>query len=1383
MAARFDRSEWPTVLGGFAIGVLIAIGLVALWLMLTRGTAESFDVAIDSPRTSAADRGLIGSTYTGIAQRLQAERRVVRPVRGDLPFRIAGLVWQDKAGLPAFVRAAELRGGLSTRALQNGDIVVRGLVVRDADVLLEQNERLEWNYKRVMAPLLEPDDDGGRERAFVVTDIAIQNADVRVRSPARSFAIDNIAAQLPRADFAGPGLAAPRVTIARATGTLVVRDSSYGLIAEDARADFPTGRVDFNVARLTSGETRLANVSGSYGGDLPGFAMRVSGDAVHMRFEDVKFANARLPATGTAAFHFRVQPISTAVTEVQLSGARLESQGSKASGSATIHWSEEAMSVEAIDARFDPLSLSLVEQMLGDTLPYQGSISGTARGTDGLVSFDVTTNLVSQGIREPFVSHLTGSARFASGGFEIRKLEADLRDAPLAALRAMFPGLPLKGTITGQVVLTGPPDRAPLDLNVRLELAGGVAIVEGRVDLTGAVPTYDLNGRVIAINMQQLLQPDVPPVFVTARFSVAGSGANPDSTNARLRVDGRFTGWRTGLRDTVHIAARLQNGTAIIESAAITLASMTGSASGSWRFTAPTAGSIEYRVAFEPITPFGPYIPLIGDEDAAGNVSVAGTINGETKRIQVAGDATASNVMVGGWSGASLEGKYSFVIGPQVPEITFDGSGRDLKTPTAGEYQTMNAKVRLQSPIFALEVRADRATGGGGIEIVADGRIPPTGAREVILHRARIDLGADNWALRGPAVFSWAPPRTDLDVRGFALAKSDGNGLLRLEGRVLPLADADFQLETIALPVGDIQELLGRPTRVIGALTTTTTVRTTSGVPQLTTRFQLDNATIENVRFAQLTGDASYEGQKLIANATAVVDTAGSLRLSAELPMDLRLGAERRAKLLESGPVRVTLVSDSIALAPFAALHPDIQDLSGNLSADVRVTGTVEEPLLGGSLAVRNAAVRVIPLNQRFDSIHATIALENRRAAIQDFGARSGGRMRASGSIEFRDLTKPVLDLIANFDGLQPLGADNQTDAGATGEIRLTGPLSAAVLTGNVRLVDGFLPIPQTGTRTLDAELARFESDLPASGEGAQRTSFYRSLRIDDLRVTAGDNLWFSMEDARAELAGTLMIDKNGDALSVVGELEGERGTYTLRAGPIIRRFDVLSAKIRFLGGRDINPALDIAARRRVVDLTGRQLDIEVRIRGTMERPTLALASEGARAIPQSELLSFLLFGQPSVALGGTNLTAPKEIGETYIGGIAELLSMELEQAFIDEMGMGLDIFQIRLGGGRLSNLDRASLVVGEEIGSNLFLTVESGVETLFGGSGSGPAAGAGNATAATFAIHLDWRVTEHTNVRASYEPVNQAGLRQYWVPLLDRKYQGTLELRRRWTW
>src|SRR5688500_7281002 len=304
----------------------------------------------------------------------------------------------------------------------------------------------------------------------------------------------------------------------------------------------------------------------------------------------------------------------------------------------------------------------------------------------------------------------------------------------------------------------------------------------------------------------------------------------------------------------------------------------------------------------------------------------------------------------------------------------------------------------------------------------------PQPAREIVMHRARIDFGTENWALTQPATFSWAGPNTDLFVRGLEMRRSDRTGLLKLEGRVLPLANADFRLETSALPVGDIQRLFGRRALIGGALTTTTTVRTVAGVPQLTSTFQLDSATVENVRFTQLVGDASYVGQRFTANATARVDTAGALQFHAELPLELNFGPERVARLLDTGPVSVTLITDSSSLAPFGALSPDIEDLKGILRARIRLTGPAQQRVVSGDASVRNASLHVIRLNQDFDSITARIVLDNRTAVFQDFTARSGGLARVGGNIEFRELNNPVLDVTVLLSQFELVGVDNRAD-------------------------------------------------------------------------------------------------------------------------------------------------------------------------------------------------------------------------------------------------------------------------------------------------------------------------------------------------------------------
>jgi autotransporter translocation and assembly factor TamB len=190
-------------------------------------------------------------------------------------------------------------------------------------------------------------------------------------------------------------------------------------------------------------------------------------------------------------------------------------------------------------------------------------------------------------------------------------------------------------------------------------------------------------------------------------------------------------------------------------------------------------------------------------------------------------------------------------------------------------------------------------------------------------------------------------------------------------------------------------------------------------------------------------------------------------------------------------------------------------------------------------------------------------------------------------------------------------------------------------------------------------------------------------------------------------------------------------------------------------------------------DASGRQMDIEVRVGGTLQSPTLALASDQATAIPQSELLSFLLFGQANPTLGAGTLPGEALVQETLVGGIAELATLEIENA----IGAPFDIFQLRLGGGQgLLGLEQSSLVVGREITPNVFLTVESGISAIFG---------SGETNAQNFAIRLEWRVDRWTTVRAGYEPADRTRLfRGLDVLQISRpRQQGSIEIRRRWQW
>jgi hypothetical protein len=284
------------------------------------------------------------------------------------------------------------------------------------------------------------------------------------------------------------------------------------------------------------------------------------------------------------------------------------------------------------------------------------------------------------------------------------------------------------------------------------------------------------------------------------------------------------------------------------------------------------------------------------------------------------------------------------------------------------------------------------------------------------------------------------------------------------------------------------------------------------------------------------------------------------------------------------------------------------------------------------------------------------------------------------------------------------------------------------------------------------------------------------NLRVSNFRVRAGESLWFAMPDARAQLEGELVFDKNGDDIRITGSLSGTRGQYTLRAGPIVRRFDVVEAEVRFLGDTEINPLVNIVASRAIVDQQGRQLDLRVRVSGTMRAPTLSLASADAANIPQSELLSFLLFGQSNFGLtGGGVVPGQALVTETFLGGLTELISLELEDEIVDA-GLNIDIFQLRFGTS-IATL-QPSLVIGEEFANNIFLTVESTLGGLLGGSEG----------TLIPTVRVEWRITPTSTARLGYELVQPSrALRGVTVAqpyaINAQRRQYTFDFTKRWSW
>jgi hypothetical protein len=197
-----------------------------------------------------------------------------------------------------------------------------------------------------------------------------------------------------------------------------------------------------------------------------------------------------------------------------------------------------------------------------------------------------------------------------------------------------------------------------------------------------------------------------------------------------------------------------------------------------------------------------------------------------------------------------------------------------------------------------------------------------------------------------------------------------------------------------------------------------------------------------------------------------------------------------------------------------------------------------------------------------------------------------------------------------------------------------------------------------------------------------------------------------------------------------------------------------------------------------VLDPDGRRVEVEVRITGTARTPRLALASADAPNIPESELLSFLLFGRRTLALGQTFATTSELVFEqTLFGGVAEVAGLELERALSTNLGLQLDLFQVRFGQG-FGGLTTPTFVLGRQLSNDFFLTVESGLNALFGDAA---------AAASSWAVRLEWAINPRQALELGIEPLNRArllrGIGAALPPGRPSPQQLYAEYRRRWVY
>jgi len=1042
-----------------------------------------------------------------------------------------------------------------------------------------------------------------------------------------------------------------------------------------------------------------------WGSDLPiRYNIHVIGDSISMR--DVAWIYPTLPTTGggRTILDIKSQPKNLHLIDYILTEMDVRSTRSRLLGRMTFELGADTLGVKDVQVTAAPVNFDLLRTLNGKPFPYdwQGNITGTVKASGGNVGrfkveeakFDFADANVPGALTR---GSATGEVDiFAPAFTAFHGLKVNVETLDLRTLRYLNKEFPhLDGTISGVATL----DSSWLDVRFRdadivhHDGPGPVsrATGSGRVTWGERYLTYDIAMLADSVSFTTM-QRSYP--YLPLRGSFAGpvvvQGQSPD----------------------LHVTASLSNAAGTITYDGQTdMDPMVYGARGGGTFL-----NADLRRWLD--RPTVPHTNLSGSYTVDLSGDSLSTLRG-TMAVHTTPSTVGETRLAASGAALRFDAGMLFVDTASVETAAgrLDASGTVALVPYRSG--TLDYRVTLSSLAEAARLagvtRAAALSGSGGVT----GRM--TGS---------IDTLQIQGALSG----------RDVAYGTFKAKQASGTVLLRDVTRT-PSGSLTLALDTIATALFPFTHVatsvrIDDPRHVAftaearGADSVRAVASGAAAVGDSATTIRLDSArvSVDSANSYALTAPAT-----VVADASAV--TVDSVLLARAQGGAVALRALRMA----GDSIRGSLRTSDLDLAMLQLFGSRVTGMHGALTANVDVRGTVHAPLLSGGITLANGSIYVPSVGGRYTNIAADIALLGDTVVVRQLMLETNRERRGTLSVDGTVVLggaggDPVLGLRAVAKNFRIVDKRElaSLDISTSQPLTLSGPVDSTVVRGGILVDRGTVSIPELTRKrvvnlndpelydVIDTTLAKDRALVPSPP-----SEFTRHLRLENVGIDIGDDVWLRSAEANIKLGGSLNVTLGnaGDErsqLALQGVLRAVRGTYRLNIVPLVQpTFDVESGTIRFFGTPGFDPALDITAintvRKPAQSVTHQDVRIRASIGGTLLAPTLTLSSADNLPLTQSDLLSYLITGEPAFALDYTSQTYINQLAAVAIRSAGNVISSAIPRSVFDVVELQTAGAQDptaaaqRLENPTLYNLLNTRAVLGKQLNNNLFLNVSTG--------------------------------------------------------------------------
>lgn len=556
--------------------------------------------------------------------------------------------------------------------------------------------------------------------------------------------------------------------------------------------------------------------------------------------------------------------------------------------------------------------------------------------------------------------------------------------------------------------------------------------------------------------------------------------------------------------------------------------------------------------------------------------------------------------------------------------------------------------------------------------------------------------------------------------------RSNVGGALVLEADVPVSGGVRGHLQLERFPVGEVATLLVGARLVEGTLSGRADLSGTRQSPLISWMVTGDSLGVGEFRLPSVVSNGSYDQERVSAEAVMRDSLGGAVRLTALVPIDLRLVSVEKRIL--SDELEGSLTADSLRLEALPIRLGGMSRQQGTLHGRLAIGGTFDRPNATGTMVMDEAGAYFedLGINPRDGRMVLranadSIVLESLRLQ----SGRSVGNMISAHGVVLMPVDAPMqIDVQLQANAFDVSHQRDGTDLEIGGMARIRGPLGHPTVSGNLLVPRGVIAVDPLGERIaldLTSPAAREllgEEEVPVAESAAQSLSALGSIiTVENARVDLGEDVWVQTPEARVKLGGGLSVTMSGESLVLDGQITANRGQYRLELGPVVRGFSVDSGSVRFFPNPAMLPALDINATNVVRVAGGGEVPVKLHIGGGYDRPELTLSSTDPlyASAPESEIISLLIFGAPTFALDGqsqstvravTGLLLPS-VGGAVEGALQRILPGNFNTLQVSTAG---NEAQASLSPTSLLDNLNLSITAGKQIGERTYLRLNTGV-------------------------------------------------------------------------